>query len=227
MDSLQHVNDWGRRSLDDHQPHTKTHSISQMICHYDWRVCVVALNWGNILLSNHHTTVVTWPQSAFLGRSLLTAGYCFCTREVENAQSSTLNGVKNVSWPLRIHWSQTINFHFHVNILTCFREMAWLTEAFGLCSAIRDVTWWVVQCVGPIFCTVVQATKVQVYSSCRYHPPHPSSFYYFLFPLLDSNFNYKKKLHVFEQSKSYNIITCDMQFAILYKLLVRFTFLPW
>lgn len=124
-----------------------------------------------IFCCQHHTTVVTWPQSAFLRRSLLTAGYCFCTREVENAQSSTLNGVKNVSWPLRIHWSQTINFHFHVNILTCFREMAWLTEAFGLCSAIRDVTWWVVQYVGPIFCTVVQATKVQVYSSFRYTPP--------------------------------------------------------
>lgn len=69
-----------------------------------------------IFCCQHHTTVVTWPQSAFLRRSLLTHGYCFYTREVENAQSSTLHGVINIPWPLRIHWSQTLNFIFRVNI---------------------------------------------------------------------------------------------------------------
>lgn len=65
-------------------PHTKTYSISQMICDYDRCVCAVTFKWGNILLSTPHycgdMTSVSLSQKVSSDPGLL-----FCLRDRESS----------------------------------------------------------------------------------------------------------------------------------------------
>lgn len=96
---------------------------------------------------------------------------------------SPLNGVKNFQWPLRIHWSQTINVHFYVSILPVLEKFHdW--ETFGLCCTIGDVTWRVVhevQCVARWSVCAGDQSLSLVFEN---HPPHRSSSNHVLSPLL-------------------------------------------
>lgn len=136
--SPQHVFDWGRKSLMITSPHTKTHSISQMICYYDRCVCAVTFKWGNILLSAPHhcgdMTSVSLSQKVSADPRLL-----FCSRDWE---SSVLQFEWCEKYPVATENSLKpgYKFLFLCYHITHFRKMALLRETFGLCCTIRDVT---------------------------------------------------------------------------------------
>lgn len=148
-------------------PHTKTHSISQMICHYDWHVCAVALKWENILLSTPHhcggMTSVSLSQKVSADPRLL-----FLHKR--DWECSVLHFQRGEKCPVATEDSLKPDYKFSFPFdLFCRNGMTdrniRIMQYYQRCDLLGSVR-------GSICCILVQTTKVQVYSTFRYHPTH-------------------------------------------------------